>query len=99
MKTTLYSLALAAVTCGLAGAQATTAYTTPVGYVTQTAATGKFNLVGLTVQNPVVASGVLDASTATSVTDNEVNFTTLPLVTGETYVLELTNGSGAGTIQ
>jgi len=40
----------------------------------------------------------LDSATATTVTDAAVNFTTT-LTSGRTYILEITNGSGDGTIQ
>jgi hypothetical protein len=53
MKALTYSLFAAAAACCFASAQ-TTAYTTPVGYVTETLAPGRFNLVGLTVHNPTV---------------------------------------------
>ena len=94
MKTSIsYSLLAAAMACGLAHGQ-TTAYTTPVGYVTKSLPPGLTTLVGLTVQQPTVAAGVLDAASASpkSVTDNQVNFTTT-LTAGATYVLELTDGT------
>jgi hypothetical protein len=95
MKTYIpYSLILAAASCGLAFGAAT-AYTTPVGYTTTTLKPGIFNLVGTTVHNPTVAAGVLDAVSASSVTDNNIDFTTLPLASGATYILEL----GDGTVQ
>jgi hypothetical protein len=87
-----YSLLAAAALCGAAFGQ--TATTTPVGYVTHTLAPNMFNLVGVTLHSPTVASGVIDAESATSVTDNEVNFGTT-LEAGSTYILEL----GDGTIQ
>ena len=92
MKTYLpYSLILAAAASGMAfGAE--TAYTTPVGYVTQALAANQFTLAGLTVQQPTKAAGILDAESATSVTDNEVNFTT-SLTAGATYILELPDGT------
>jgi hypothetical protein len=85
-----YSLLAAAALCGVAFGQ--TATTTPVGYVTIPLQANQFNLVGLTLHNPVVAAGVLDAESATSVTDNEVNFGT-SLEAGSTYILELANGT------
>ena len=91
MKTYIpYSLLLAAAASGLAFGQ--TAYTTPVGYVTQTLAANQFTLAGLTVQQPTKAAGILDAEGANSVTDNEINFTTL-LTAGATYILELSDGT------
>ncbi len=94
MKTYIpYSLILAAAASGMAfGAE--TAYTTPVGYVTQALPANQFTLAGLTVQQPTKAAGIIDAESASpkSVTDNEVNFTTL-LTAGATYILELPNGT------
>jgi hypothetical protein len=91
MKTKItYSLLAAAAACSLANAQ-TTAYTTPVGYVSKTLPANAFSFVGLTVHNPVVSSGVIDAESASSVTDTGVNFSTI-LTSGATYVLELDNG-------
>ena len=77
--------------CGFANGQ-TTAYTTPVGYVTNSLPANATTLVGLTVQNSTVAAGILDAVTSSSVTDNEINFTTT-LTAGATYILELPNGT------
>jgi hypothetical protein len=94
MKTKItYSLLAAAAACSLVNAQ-TTAYTTPVGYVTQSLAPSKYTLVSVTTHNPDVAAGVLDAESASpkSVTDNEVNFTTT-LTAGAIYILELPDGT------
>lgn len=90
MKTTIYSL-LSVAACGIAIGQ-TTAYTTPVGYTTKTLAPNQFTLVGLTLHNPTIASGTIDAESATSVTDNDTNFSTA-LTAGSTYILELSNGA------
>lgn len=87
-----YSLLAAVALCGTAFGQ--TATTTPVGYVTQELEAGKFSFVGLTLHQPVVSSGVIDAESSTSVTDTGVDFSTL-LTVGSTYILEL----GDGTIQ
>ncbi len=97
MKPYTYAFLAAAAACGLASA-AETAYTTPVGYVTQTLKANQFTLAGLTVHNATVAAGVIDAESASSVTDTEVNFTTL-LTAGATYILEINDGSGQGTVQ
>lgn len=85
-----YSLILAAAATGLAHGAAT-AYTTPVGYVSKALVPNGFSFVGLTVHNPVISSGVIDAKSANSITDTGMNFTTL-LTAGMTYVLELDNG-------
>lgn len=74
------------------------ASTTPVGYVTETLQPNRFNLVGVSLHNTVVAAGVLDSSTGSSVTDAAVNFSTT-LAAGQKYILEITNGSGQGTVQ
>jgi hypothetical protein len=89
MKPYTYSLLAAALACGMA--HGATAYTTPVGYVTETLKGGQYNLFGLTVHSPTVVAGVIDAESSTSVTDTESNFTTL-LTAGSTYVLELDGG-------
>jgi hypothetical protein len=89
MKLNTYAFLAAALACGMANAQ--TAYTTPVGYTTQELAPNQFNLIGVTLHQPSIAAGVLDAESSNSVTDNGVNFTTL-LAAGATYVLELPNG-------
>jgi uncharacterized protein (TIGR02597 family) len=96
MKPYTYALLAAAAMCGLAAAE--TAYTTPVGYVTETLAPSRDNLIGLTVHSPTVAAGTLDSATSNSVTDAAVNFGTL-LTSGSTYILEINNGSGEGYIQ
>jgi hypothetical protein len=91
MKTKItYSLLAAAAACGFAQAQ-TTAYTTPVGYTTQALAPNQFNLIGVTLQQPSIAAGVLDLESASSVTDSQIDFTAL-LTPGATYILELPNG-------
>ncbi|MFZ9937455.1 MAG: hypothetical protein ACO3JG_10420 [Luteolibacter sp.] len=90
MKPYLYTLLAAASAAGLAQAQ--TAYTTPVGYVTKTLGANQFNLVGLTLHQPTAAAGILDASSSSTVTDNNIDFSTA-LTAGATYVLELSNGT------
>jgi hypothetical protein len=94
MKTKVsYSLLAAAMACGIAQGAAT-AYTTPVGYKTQSLRQGTFSYLGLTTQFPTVSAGVLDAVSASpsSVTDTGVNFSTL-LTAGATYILELSDGT------
>jgi hypothetical protein len=90
MKTIQYSLMLAAAACGFANAQ-TTAYTTPVGYVTQTLSPNKYNLISATLQNPVVASGLITGTSSSSVTSAGLDFSAL-LQAGTVYILELPNG-------
>ena len=73
-------------------------YTTPVGYSTVTISPGVFNVAGLTLQQPVVASGILTGSSINSVFDTSAQFNTL-LQSNVVYILEITNGSGEGVIQ
>ena len=78
---------------GAANAQSST---TPVGYTTTALGPNKFTFVGLTVQNPVVSAGTLDAESANSVTDTGVDFVALlgaPGAASGTYVLELADGT------
>ncbi len=88
----IYSYALLAAFAAVGQASAVEAVTTPVGYVTETLRSGQFNLIGLTLHQTPSTAGILDAKSSTSVTDNDVNFTTL-LTAGATYVLELSNGT------
>jgi hypothetical protein len=85
MKPYTYSLLAAIAATGLASA-ADTAYTTPVGYTTQTLTANVFNLVGLTLQNPPVVSGNFETITSTTLTDTGVTYAP---VSGRTYVLEI----------
>ncbi|MGZ0656684.1 hypothetical protein ACWPKS_13855 [Coraliomargarita sp. W4R72] len=68
--------------------------TDPVGYVTETIKSGMFNVIGANLASPVIAVGVLEGSTANSVTDDEGTFTANLSESGE-YVLKLTNGTGS----
>jgi len=98
MKSLLsYSLLAATMAVGVASAQ-NTATTKPVGYVTETLKAGQFNLVGLTVQQPQTSAGALTAVAAGGVSDSTANFTST-LTAGQTYVLKITSGTAAGTIQ
>lgn len=79
-----------ALLCALATSTAPGAVTDPVGYVTVTLEPGIFNLVGVTLHQPVVASGTLESATASTVVDDTADFTSL---TGP-LILELNDGSG-----
>jgi hypothetical protein len=93
MKTLSISLIAVAAACGLASAQ--TAYTTPVGYTTsETILASNFSLLGLTVHQPTIAAGVLEAVTSTSVTDSDINFTTI-LTSGNTYIIEISDDASS----
>jgi hypothetical protein len=94
MKPYLYSLIAAAAFTGLASAQ-TTAYTTPVGYSSQSLAGPGFNLAGLTLQNSQLAAGKFETITPTAATDNDVTYAP---VANRTYVLEITSGALNGAV-
>ena len=100
-KIKLLSLGALMVTAMYANAQ-TTAHTKPTGYVTHTLKAGQFNLIGLTLHNPVVASGDIQGFTGgTQITDNDINFANV-LTAGKTYILEITDAADTslnGTIQ
>lgn len=90
-----YSFLAAVAASGMAfGAEATT---TPVGYTTEPLVQG-FNAIGLTLNSPVIASGKSSAINSDSVGTDSIDFTSL-LSTGSTYILQLTSGVQAGTIQ
>ena len=78
----------------LAVGAANAAVTTPVGYASTELLPNKFSLVGLTLQNPTTAAGVLDAVSAApnTVTDSDVDFDAV-LTGGATYILELSDGT------
>lgn len=77
-----------------------TATTKPVGYITQNLSPGGFNVVGLSIHQPVVASGKFETLSGTTLTDADVNFGSV-LTQGKTYVLEIksTNSAVDGIIQ
>lgn len=95
-------LTLAAMLLGPAGAFAqSSAYTKPAGFVTHTLKAGQFNLIGLTLHQPVTVSGAFETVSGTSLTDSQVNFSSA-LTTGKTYILEITDANDPalnGTIQ
>lgn len=94
-------ITLAAMLLGTAGAIAQEAFTKPAGFVTHTLKANQFNLIGLTLHQPVLVAGELDDVTGTTLGDDEVNFGAT-LTTGKTYILEITDASDSdlnGTIQ
>jgi hypothetical protein len=92
MKSILsYSLLAAAMAAGVAYGQATTATTTPVGYITQALTPNQFNMVGLGLQGSVAATGKVTAVSGAEVTDVNANFGSF--VAGATYILEVTASS------
>ena len=80
------------------------AYTTPVGYVTETIA-GKasvgspdsFSLISLTLQSASLRNGSVTSLTSTTLRDAGANFDTL-LTAGKEYVLRVTSGTQKGAI-
>jgi hypothetical protein len=97
MKPLSYALIAAAAACGLATAQ-TTAYTTPVGYTTQTLAANSFNLVGINLMTPTLVASKVTGVTGSTISDSTINFTTA-LPAGKMCILEVTSGTAAGTVQ
>ena len=92
MKSTIiYSLLAAAAACGMAFGQ-TTAYSAPVGYVSQALPANSFSFVGLTAHQPAAYSGIVTSASSSSVTASGIDFATL-LTEGQTYVLELADGT------
>lgn len=92
MKLHTYAFLAALAACGAASAQ-TTAYTTPVGYVSIPMAPGQFTFGGLTMHAPTLAAGILASSTSTSVTaSGSIDFSAL-LTSGVIYILELPDGT------
>ena len=98
MKTSIsYSLIAAAMACGFANGQ-TTAYTTPVGYISSTVNTqsgaSNLTLVGPSLVQPTVFAG---ASTVTPSGGSVVTFLSgVPTTLGSLYVLEITSGPSEG---
>jgi hypothetical protein len=97
MKSITYSIIAALAAAGSAAAE--TAYTTPVGYTTQTLVTG-FNNVGLTVHSPTLIAGNLEVVASGSVQDTTagVDFTASLGSTGRLHVLEITSGAALGAV-
>jgi len=70
-------------------------FSKPSGYVTTSLLQG-FNLIGLNLQTPSLASGKFETVTATTLTDTDV--TNYAPTSGRTYVLEITSGTIVGSI-
>ena len=75
----------------------TTAYSKPSGYVTHTLKAGQFNLIGLTLHEPVTVSGIFETVNGTSLTDDDVDFDST-LTAGKTYILEITENTADPTM-
>lgn len=101
---------LGAMLVGAAASQAqTTAVTKPSGYVTHTLKAGQFNLIGLTLHEPVIAAGVLEdvvpndnGTPGASSPEVDDDFSVLTddqvdfgavLTAGKTYILEITDAA------
>lgn len=108
------AIAAAGVLAGLPGlVEAQTAAAPVVGVNEQTLLDGQFNLVGLNLHNDIIISGSFDAVVSndngtsgdlsddfSTLTENDVTLTTSLADSGSaTYILEITSGSLAGTIQ
>ena len=92
MKPTIPLILLAAASSGIAFGAAATAYTTPVGYETIPVTAG-FNYLGLRLQKPVIASGIITAKSDTSITVGTLDLGAL-LTPASTYILEVVNSNG-----
>ncbi len=92
-------ITMAALLLGSSGLfAAESAYTKPSGFVTHTLKAGQFNLIGLTLHEAVTVSGAFTEVDGTTLTDGDVDFDSV-LTPGKTYILEITSGALAGTIQ
>lgn len=84
---------MAALLMGAASAVAQdTAYTKPAGFVTHTLKAGQFNLIGLTLHQPVTVAGDFETVSGTSLSDTDVDFSST-LTDGKTYIMEITDAA------
>ena len=95
----LKSLALVAAGLTVTGSVAfsQTVYTTPSGYVTIDLQPG-FNPIGVNVHNAPVISGQIDSENGATLTDADVDFSTVLTDANATYLLEINDGPAAGTV-
>jgi hypothetical protein len=99
MKQLITFSAIAAIAASGSVSAQTPAYSKPSGYVTETLkGDGAFNLIGLTLQQPPLATGSLTAISTGKVSDTKNNFTTL-LTAGQTYILQFKSGAQIGGVQ
>lgn len=98
MKLTSLTFLAVAAACGLASAQ-TTAYTTPVGYTTQTMKPSVFNNVGFNIVTPSLAAGAISdiTNSGLTLTDSQANFNTA-LVAGKMHTVEISSGPSVGYV-
>jgi len=101
MKPLTYSIIAAACACGFASAT-TTAYTNPVGYVSQPCAANSDTIVGVPLRSAPVAAGALSVSPDTTTTPGSAILTiagtpgfTASAFAGVDYV-KFNSGAGAG---
>ena len=95
MKTIIPLTALAAFAATAPIHAQSPVFSKPSGYVTTSLLQG-FNLIGLNLQTPSLASGKFETVTATTLTDTDV--TDYAPTSGRTYVLEITSGTIQGSI-
>ncbi|MGB0373275.1 MAG: TIGR02597 family protein [Opitutales bacterium] len=79
MKNTLTLAKVGLLALSGATLSATTVYTNPVGYMTATinaddSGNGRFSAVGFPLLNPIVAAGVVESNTASSITDSSLTW-------------------------
>ena len=97
--TSLKTAAIMAASVGLFAGSATaqnSATSGVVGYETLDYVAG-FNYLGLRLHSNPAVSGALTGADANGVSDSAVDFSTI--LTGETFILEIEDGAGAGIIQ
>lgn len=92
MKSIFTQTLLVALAAGTTAFGQTEAKTKPVGYVTEKIKASSFNLIGITLQKPVIVSGTLDAVVGSAVTDTGSDFDAL-LSSGDAYILKIISAS------
>lgn len=97
MKFLLTSILALGSFTGLAQAQSSV---TPnvFGVVKESLPADSFNLLGVTVHRPVLATGNFETVNGNTLTDNDTDFSTI-LTGSDIYLLEITSGTAAGVIQ
>lgn len=94
MKKLLFLLGSVFVITGLVMGE-TTVVTKPVGFQTATLKASQTNLLGINFVNAPLVAGSIDAEAASSITDNDVDFT-VSLVGQLNIVVEITSGTYKG---
>src|SRR5690606_39012552 len=90
-KTLLLGVGALVASAGIAAAQV--AYTTPVGYHTETIEPG-FNVIGINLVDAPLVSSALTGAAGAVLTDSEVTFTDV-LEADSIYTIEFSNGTWA----